>query len=352
MIRAIKQNFTDRQAASGIARLLSGELSDREQVEMLSRQSSDDSYRNSFIDTMQTLSDMEDLAADPDILGVVAEDSPPRLQPSRNWRGWAVAAGLLLAVTAGYIGWTPLVTKDGDVQRYVTRIGEQKTVNLADGSAITLNTGTQILVEMSDQSRRIILERGEAYFDVARDPLRPFAVALGSRAISVLGTEFNIRKSPDSFVLAVVEGVVAIHGNEEQASDSAPAVNVDDGERKQYRGSVQRKVLAGTVAEYSENSQQLVAYRDAHIDRLHSWRTGLVRFDAVPLHKVIQELNRYSAKKILVEDSSVMDMEVYAGIRVDQANMALTLLEESLPIRVVRHFDRVVIVGEDSESQK
>ena len=318
MIGFIRRYLADRQAARSLVRLYSGEMSEQDQVEMLSRQLSDTTYKDSVIETLETLADMEALSTDRDILGAVGKqqaDQPHQPCHSNRWKGAALAASVLISVATVFVVMHSADTqKDGDLQRYVTRTGEQKTIKLADGSALTLNTGTQLLVELSDQSRRVILERGEVYFEVAKDPQKPFVVDLGERSVKVLGTSFNIRKSPDRFKLAVVEGVVAVHHSEAQLSAPASALEeIGNNDRQALRDSAPRKVLAGTVVEYDKKQGTMVAYRDDQIDRLHSWRTGLIHFDEVPLYQVVQELNRYSARKILIEDSVVMGMEVYMG---------------------------------------
>lgn len=356
MIASIRNYFAARRATRDIVRLFEYEMSAGDQQRMAASCSDDADYQDSFVSTLRAIADMDELANDPDIIGVVQEgeragqlvhnDSNSQL----SWPRWAMAATILAAVIASVYVPYQSGSEDGVALRHVTRIGEQKTVDLPDGSTIILNTGTRVLVEQSSDIRRVILERGEVYFDVAKDAQRPFTVELGSRSVSVLGTQFNLYKSPDKFVLAVVEGAVSIHHHEEPLSAQAPLLSVPDGERVEYRDAAQRRVEAGTVVEYHVSQQKLAAFQPENIGRYQSWRTGLIHFDREPLYKVVQELNRYSGKKILIEDASIMNMEVYAGIKVDRLDMAMVLLEESLPVKVIKYFDRTVIVREDDET--
>ena len=305
-------------------------------------------YRDELLETTRLMAGLEGLSEDPDVCAVLATyQSSSRHQPSVTGSKWrwpyvaAAACALLVVVIGLFSGSTP--DPQVKIDRYITKIGEQKEVTLTDGSVLTMNTGTLLLVEMTDTYRRVILERGEAYFDVAKDSVRPFTVALGERSVSVLGTKFNIYKSPDHFTLAVVEGVVSVHESEDTVDASAPLLSPIPGERLAFTSSAPRKITAETVVEYEYGSKKMIAFSDQDVAKHQHWRTGMLSFNNEPLGKVVQELNRYTAKKILVESSSLLDTEIYATIRTDQIPLALEGLENSLPIKVVIHFDRIVI---------
>ena len=69
----------------------------------------------------------------------------------------------------------------------------------------------------------------------------------------------------------------------------------------------------------------------------------MLRFHREPLYQVVQELNRYTRKKILIEDAAVMEMSVYAAVNVKELDSALNALEQLLPIEITKHYDRIVI---------
>ena len=91
-----------------------------------------------------------------------------------------------------------------------TRIGEFRTVTLSDFSRVTLNTNSRISVAYNEQSeiRRIHLLQGEAFFDVAKDPLRPFVVNVNGKEIRVVGTAFNVKSNSGYLEVLVKEGIV------------------------------------------------------------------------------------------------------------------------------------------------
>ena len=109
----------------------------------------------------------------------------------------------------------------------------------------------------------------------------------------------------------------------------------------------QYRLVAGSVVNYNQKSQQLSMQTDPNVEKRQSWRSGILRFDAVPLKTLVKELNRYTGKKILIEDTEIMDLKVYATIRIDRIGLALADLELTLPVDVVQHFDRVVIKESD-----
>lgn len=344
---------TDWSVSESVARLFSGAITEAEACAIKERMAEDVDFRDTFESATCAIADLEALADDPDILALSASSTlSVRARVRRNWPGLAMAATLLLAVVIGVVSLSYFngeSQNDSNIQRYVTRISEQKAVKLTDGSHIVLNTGSQVMVDIGAHERRVTLVRGEVFFDVKKDAERPFIVDLGARSVTVLGTEFDVLKTPDKYRIAVIAGEISIHQAEETASLTAPLVAASEGDPVNLELLHQRRVQAGWVAEYNVESNKMLAYQPDNMNRLHSWRTGLIEFYSEPLYKVIKELNRYSAKKILIEDTAIMNLEVYAGVDMKELNTALVALEEILPIKVITHFDRIVIVGSDVE---
>lgn len=334
--------------------MFSGEMSTPEAEKIGKWRVEEPEYQQAFLELATVVSDVGALQDDPEIAEAIGELTDKPLgnnhfsKTRHQWPAWAAAAGILLAAFIGVNNWLggslPAET-DANLSRYVTRIGEQKTIELADGSVVTLNTGSEILVDMNNAHRRVKLARGEAYFAIAKDAKRPFSVDLGYWTITVLGTEFNLLKAPDKQTLAVLEGVVAIHREEESVSNNTPLLEAPKNLTKRLKMPRQHRVKAGTVVEFHLEENELLAYTPLRIAGLQDWRDGVLLFDDVPLSSVIKELNRYSGKKILIEDADIMRLKLYATLRVDRLDQALQVLEGTLPLKVVHHFDRIVIVG-------
>ena len=340
------QEIMGGEVEHALVHLWSDQLSEAEAAAIRHRVWGDPEYREEFDGSLEVIASMEELAGDSEIQESFLKYRR-LLQERRSKRKAALgmAAGLLVAICAALTYFSPWRgPDDSHLQKYFTRIGEQQTIELDDGSVITLNTAGQLVVDYSEQVRRILLERGEAYFEVAEDSERPFTVDLGHRLVTAVGTEFNIRKSLEHYQLAVIEGAVAFHEVTDEVPSSPPPVSAD-GQAVVISSPGQQLVEAGWVAEFDVTRDVLTAFRPESMERYEGWRIGTLSFYREPLYQVIQELNRYSRKKILIEDTSVMELSVYTAINVQDIDSALYGLEKLLPIEVTKHYDRIVITA-------
>ena len=352
------QEILSGDIEQALHRLWSDQLSEAEAAAINNRVRCDPKYREAFDGSLAFLASMQGLEGDCEI-EEVAREFPRLLQERRTRQRFALgmAAGILVtlgAVLTVYSPWRG--PDDSHLQRYFTRIGEQQTIELADGSVVTLNTGGQLVVDYSEPARRILLQRGEAYFEVAEDPERPFTVDLGTHAVTAIGTAFNVRKDPERYQVAVIEGAVAIHEATDNASSSSPPVSADGnwagGRSMALSAPRQHRVDAGWVAEFDVRRGELTAFQPESMDRYRFWRSGLLDFSREPLYQVVQELNRYSSKKVMIEDASIMELNVYTVIRVDDIDSAVKRLELVLPIKVTQHYDRIVITASAENENK
>src|SRR5262249_3999796 len=124
-----------------------------------------------------------------------------------KWRELAIAASVAAAAVGLYFGVQWHYFSDIDV---MTAAGEQKTVTLKDGSKVVMNESSRIHVSLSSAERVIELRAGEAIFDVARDPGRPFRVHTTSAVVRAVGTRFNVHKLESGTVVSVLDGRVQV----------------------------------------------------------------------------------------------------------------------------------------------
>ena len=340
------QGIIDGDITHAAVRLWSDELSKAETAAVHQRVQGDPKYREELEGLLTALDSIEPLESDRAI-EAIASDYPRLLRERRTKRRFVLgmAAGTLLAIGASLAVFSPWRGPDNShLQKYFTRIGDQQTIKLTDGSVVTLNTGSQLVVDYSEPNRRILLERGEAYFDVADDPERSFTVDLGTCSVTSVGTAFNIRKHPEGCQIAVIEGVVALHELTNGLSPSPPPISAD-GEAVVISAPTQHRVEAGWVVEFDDSRNELKAFRPESMDRYRDWRSGLLDFYQEPLFQVVQELNRYSRKKILIEDASLMELQVYSVVRIEEIDSTLNSLEQVLPVEVAWYYDRIVITA-------
>ncbi|MBO9708903.1 MAG: FecR domain-containing protein [Caulobacter sp.] len=203
-------------------------------------------------------------------------------RPSRR----ALVAGAGGAMAAALVGGLGLwITRP---QRLGTRLGEIRRVPLADGSLVAINTKTALDVAMKPRSRQITLREGEAWFQVAKDPDRPFVVAAGTVRVRAVGTAFSVRRADEdgaSVDVMVTEGVV------ETWIEGDPASR-----RRLSAGS--RVVLASAVSPQ-------VAESPSEIERSLAWRNGEIALDGESLEQAARLFNRYNSRQILIDDPTL-----------------------------------------------
>jgi transmembrane sensor len=232
---------------------------------------------------------------------------------------WAAAAAVLLPVA--FLAWNHDY-RAGTV--YSTPIGVTAAVPLSDGSKVTLNTDSEIRVDVTETERRINLEQGEAFFDVAKDPSRPFVVKAGNKRIIAVGTQFSVRRDEDDVRVVVTEGAVRV---EQPSGDGVPGT----------------KVSAGGVAR-TRHAKLAVQERPLpEVEELLSWRTGYVVFHETSLADAVAELNRYNVRQIVLQDPVVADIVVSGNFRATNIDSFVGLLEDGFAVAVNRENERIVL---------
>jgi transmembrane sensor len=239
-------------------------------------------------------------------------------------RGFALAAALVLTLSLVF-GWQRYTA----VERasYSTAVGALESVTLPDGSQVTLSSDSRMEVSYSRGERRIDLQRGEAFFSVAKNPQRPFVVRTGKRRVTAVGTRFDVRRDVANLRVVVTRGVVRLEsddtpGRHNQAITLLPA------------GSMALTTDTG-VEVHSGSLQQAEAYV--------SWRSGFVSFHDTPLAKAVAEFNRYNARKIVIADNAVGKLRIGGNFRWANADSFVRLLEQGFPVRAEYHGERIVL---------
>ena len=263
-----------------------------------------------------------------------------------------LAAGALIAFGV-WLAWTGVFADRADaVTRHTTQVGEQRPLTLADGSAITLNTDTQILVGMTDSARRVVMDWGEAYFEVAQADHRPFTVEVGGRSITAHGTEFNLHRHRDGFTVALIDGRLAVYQQGREPPPNPTWLNPAGHSNGVVSTDAEDVgLLAGTVLDFDARRQRAFVRQDPDIVRHQQWRQGRLSFRDEPLSVVVAELNRYADKPLRIRDGHVGDIRVYATLRLDSIDAALRTLEQTVPIRVVPTSTEILISADDEGSE-
>ncbi len=214
----------------------------------------------------------------------------PTQSPSRRKVLWG---GTIAAGTAGLLVAGRTALRYFGEERYSTRIGETRTIPLNDGSLISLNTQSEILVRYSKTRRDIDLLQGEVLFDVAKNKDRPFVVRAGDTAVRAVGTAFTVRNLPSQPVQALVqEGIVEVT---RPNTPVAPPV----------RAVANTKTITPTDAPIVAKPIQV-----AEVQRALAWRDGKIAFHGETLEAAAEEFARYSDIKITISDPAVANEHI------------------------------------------
>src|SRR3979409_493935 len=161
-----------------------------------------------------------------------ARDIAPRPRrtglPLKWWQAGTLAASLLLAIAFVVLYSRPILSPQPGVYTFDTGIGGHRIVPLVDGSRIELNTATILRTMISKKRRDVWLDRGEAFFEVAHIEASAFVVHAGPRMITVVGTQFSVRRDGDKVTVAVLKGRVRVEDPMRGESSATTTVTPGD----------------------------------------------------------------------------------------------------------------------------
>jgi len=200
---------------------------------------------------------------------------------------------------------------------YETMKGETRVISLADGSVMHLNTLSAAAVRYEKGRRLIHLEQGQAYFDVRKDPGRPFIVATNAAEVEAVGTGFDVKAFDSEFAVTVVEGEVVVRGTRPQEMND-PKTMTTVGPRDQdfsddhagprdwsanLRADQQIIIPAATLAKPPQPKPVAARTETA-------WRENKLIFDGDLLSDVVADFNRYNMKRIVILDDTLRSLRV------------------------------------------
>ncbi len=261
-----------------------------------------------------------------------------RTRSSRGWRGMpAVAAVLVIVVAAasvlGYLRWSAPV--------YSTAAGEQRSISLADGSTVQLNSRSRLRVRYTDDKRSVELLAGQAWFEVVHEPARPFLVTSGPVAIRAVGTQFDVYRKKTGTTVTVVEGKVAVTGaaavkSSDSAADGVTAARPADSAPVYVSAGEQFSLGAGaSPAPVRINTAATTA-----------WTQRRLVLKSAPLSEVAEEFNRYSTRELVVTDTAAEELRL-SGVFSTNPDFLIRYLRARPDISVVETDDRIRIVHHD-----
>lgn len=229
-------------------------------------------------------------------------------------------AGLVLAVALVALPLT-LFLRD---PVYQTGRGEQEVVALDDGTRLTLNTDSRVTVNYEQGVRRVALNRGEVYFDVARNPDRPFVVNIDRDNVRVLGTSFLIRRDGEETQVTLVSGSVLVnHGGADALT--RPPLTLSPGERVRWRqgapNRIDRPKLESSLA----------------------WRRGELVLEQTLVADAVAEMNRYSRTPMVLNDAQVARARISGVFKTGDSETFAHTLARLYGLQVQRRAGKIVM---------
>ena len=220
------------------------------------------------------------------------------------------------------------------IPQHETQIAEIREIRLDDGSVVTLGAKSQIDTSFSEDSRTVKLISGEAFFDVAEDPMRPFYVAVDDTLIRVVGTKFDVKRTGSDVHVAVLEGIVdVIKADDIPAELSLTAPPSSDAKRL----TAGQRIVASLAP-------TLPAIETVETVVPGGWREGRLAYEDASLREIVADVNRYSERSISISGDKAAELRFTLAFRPSEIDMWLQVLEDTQPVEIVEASNGDVIV--------
>lgn len=256
-----------------------------------------------------------------------------RPMPVRRLLTGIAAVLVAAAVSWGAIQW---LNRPDD---YSTTLGERRVVTLADGSKVSLDSGSEVTVRYSKNARRLHLLQGQARFDVAHDVKRPFSVEAGNQKVIATGTAFNIDLTGQKVLVTLIEGHVVVL--DEDARDLTPKTGHQDWPQKtELKAGQQLSALPSAAPEVTK----------ANIQRATAWTSGQIIFDNEALASVVARVNRYSAIQIVITDPKIASRRISGVLNVGDLNGFVDIVTNYLSVKASTNSDGNIALTGDEKS--
>lgn len=307
----------DDEAAAWVARMDGGAWSDQDEAG-LQRWLSQDVRRQGILLRAQA--------------AWIAIDQPKQIDEQEDTLVGRISRRALIgggaALAASIIGGVVVLNEVGS---YQTDVGEIRRVPLADGSIAAINTGSKVMVHMEARLREVTIERGEAWFQVAKNPERPFVVEAGGVRVRAVGTAFSVRRRDDKVDILVTEGVVE-------------AWSGDDDRRKISLRAGQR----ATVAYALDGPISALAAAPSAVDQALAWRSGKIVLSGAPLSDAVADFNRYNRRQIRLVDPALAAERLDGVFRTDDVEGFARSIQAALGATIVETDGGDISIGTPS----
>lgn len=279
----------------------------------------------------------------PELVRLAQEvEAQTRIQPVRpvwSWRpalAWSAAATLVLLVGIGLRhNLAPSDPEAATTYRVIPN--SSRRLVLEDGTVAELRgKDSDIRVLFSSTERRVILLGGEAYFEVVKDPSRPFVVASGRIAVRAVGTAFNVQLQATEVAVVVTEGRVAVEDAQKEQPAEAPGAAV----LAPPLSAGQRARLARETSVRAPELLRVETLTAGELDAVLAWKANWLVFDETPMAEAIEAFNRHGSHRYEVGEVALRLRKLTGTFRDDNIQALLRLYE----LKVERRGEREIIL--------
>ncbi len=299
------------QACDWLSKMYSGEFSPAEELQLSLWRAADPAHEQAWQQVQGLWQGMEGMR------DKVIPGSEPLLQERykpavkvvtrsryrRRLLSMAIACSVVLVVTLTVFYPPKLWQAD-----YLTDKGQQRTLTLADGSEVMLNSATALAIHFDETVRRVELLQGEAFFKVAKDKQHPFIVTMEGSEVRAVGTAFDILRQPNQSKVELVEGIIDIQDAQHQHRE---------------------RLHAGQTALISVDHIKLQHSRSP--ESMALWRDGYLQFDNLPLQEAVEQINQYRPGRVVLLNSALANKRVSGLFRLDALDQAVVSLKDAVP---------------------
>lgn len=252
-----------------------------------------------------------------------------------DWRRYGAVAVFVAVTVAGAVGVGlrhGLPRNDPSSGEFATVVGQRSTITLADGSTVVLNTASRIQLAFNANARRVRLLEGQAWFEVAKNQIRPFVVEVGDRLVTAHGTAFDVRlEDRDQMQITLVEGRVSVEST--RSAGGGPNVPAEREDLLPGEQLIVKPTLASVK-------------RKGDVAKATSWREGQIIFDDDTLGSAVAEVNRYSVDKIVIGDPRLASLRLSGVFIAGHSASFLETVTGNFAIRATADSDgRIVLTA-------
>lgn len=323
------------EAAAWIAQIESGPMSQQDRAALGEWISRSPSHRIALRQCARAWADSDRLAGLALYFDKARRDHRNFVRPWRRGVGLRVtAACLAMAAVFALLLFSDRVNRPFGENASVliaTGRGETDSAKLPDGSLVSVNSFSRVEVSIREHAREVLLEEGEAMFQVAADAERPFTVYAGDRAVQAIGTVFSVRYDGKSTVVAVLEGSVRLLPKSGVAN--WPGGRKATGEVKAIKPEA--VIVAGQESITTPNAgTKIEPIPVAKLEQRATWRYEKLDFSGERLGFVLSEISRYTGTNFQLADNDLADMKVGGVFQLSDADQAVDVIVDGLGLEI------------------